>query len=242
MRIAAAQLRSSAGDVEANLAKHLAMVDEAATSDIELIFFPELSLTGYEPRLASSLAMKANDARLDALQQRSDQHDLVIGVGLPLRVETTLRARIGVQIALVFFRPGLERAVYAKRILHEDELPFFVPGQDQLVLELASEAGDRRLVPAICYESLRPEHAEQAAELGADVYLASVAKPIRGLEKARLYYPAMAKRHGLAVVVANCVGPSDDFIGAGGSAAWDRSGERLAQLSDHEEAWFTVDL
>ena len=242
MRIAAAQLCSIAGDVEANLVKHLAMVDEAAASGAALIFFPELSLTGYEPRLASSLAMSADDARLDVFQQRSDRHGLIIGVGLPLRVEATLRARIGVQIALVFYRPALEPAVYAKRILHEDEVPFFVPGQDPLVLELASEAGDRRLVPAICYESLQPEHAEQAAELGADVYLASVAKPNRGLEKARLYFPAMAKRHGLAVVMANCIGPSDNFVGAGGSAAWDRSGERLAQLSDDEEAWFAVDL
>jgi predicted amidohydrolase len=49
MRIGAAQLRPVAGDVASNLAKHLELIDVAAALGADLVYFPELSLTGYEP-------------------------------------------------------------------------------------------------------------------------------------------------------------------------------------------------
>ena len=46
------------------------------------------------------------------------------------------------------------------------------------------QKGGHNLAPAICFESLQPEHAESAASSGADVYLASVAKSPIGVDKA----------------------------------------------------------
>jgi predicted amidohydrolase len=51
------------------------------------LIFPELSLMGYEPELSKELATKVDDIRLKPLQQLSDNHSIVIGVGLPLNTE-----------------------------------------------------------------------------------------------------------------------------------------------------------
>ena len=231
MRVCAAQLRPAAGDLATNTIKHLELIERAVAHRADLVFFPELSLTGYEPHLAGSLASNAADRRLDAFQQRSDAHNLVIGVGMPIAVAA------GVQIGMVWFAPGMPRRTYAKQHLHVDEHPYFVPGVGQLVLESAG----RKLAPAICYESLQMDHADSAAALAADVYLASVAKPANNLAKAMVHYPAVARRHNLFVIMANCVGPSDDFVGVGQSAAWNARGELLVQMDAESEGVVALD-
>lgn len=232
MKLCAAQLRPVAGDVATNTARHLGMIGRAADLGADLVFFPELSLTGYEPRLAASLATTSADPRLDAFQACSDGNGLIIGVGVPVQVQS------GVQIGMAWFEPGKPRRLYAKQRLHADEHPYFVPGAGQLVLE----GGGFRLAPAICYESLQMDHADGAAELNAQVYLASVAKPAGGLAKAMQHYPVVARRHGMFVIMANCVGQSDDFVSVGQSAAWNARGDLLVRMDAASEGLVLLDL
>jgi predicted amidohydrolase len=56
MKLCVAQVRSIAGDIHANLAKHFDAVRRAVGLEAELVLFPELSLTGCEPTLAQRLA------------------------------------------------------------------------------------------------------------------------------------------------------------------------------------------
>lgn len=232
MRLCAAQLRPFAGDIAGNAARHLEIIELAVARRANLVFFSELSLTGYEPRLAQSLASSAADPRLDAFQQRSDAYNIVIGIGLPIAADS------GVQIGMVWFVPDAPRRVYTKQQLHVDEMSCFVPGSEQMIVEVAGW----RLAPAICYESLQMNHADGVARLGAEVYLASVAKPSGNLATAMLHYPAIARRHAMYVIMANCTGPCDDFVSAGQSAAWNRRGERLAHMGSDSEGVVMLDL
>lgn len=50
---AAAQSISIAGDVRANLVRHQHFMQAAAEQGVQLLVFPELSLTGYERGLAA---------------------------------------------------------------------------------------------------------------------------------------------------------------------------------------------
>ncbi len=231
MRVCAAQLRLAAGDFATNAAKHLELIELAVAHRADLVYFPELSLTGYEPRLAKSLAGTAADRRLDVFQKFSDANNLVIGVGMPIAVGSA------VQIGMVWFAPTTPRRTYAKQQLHVDELPYFMPGDRQLVLESLG----RKLAPAICYESLQMNHADGAAALAADIYLASVAKPAGNLAKAMVHYPAVARMHNMFVIMANCVGPSDDFVSVGQSAAWNAHGKLLAQMDAESEGVVVLD-
>ncbi|NYS60432.1 carbon-nitrogen hydrolase family protein [Vreelandella salicampi] len=231
MKACAAQLRPIAGDLAANVAKHLELIELAVSQQADVVFFPELSLTGFEPRLADSFAIDIADQRLDVFQEHSDKTDMLIGVGMPISTGS------GVFIGMVWFSPGDARRLYAKQQLHADELPYFVAGGKQLVLE----RNGSRLVPAICYESLQMDHGDSAATLSADMYLASVAKPVGGIAKAMTHYPAVASKHNMLVIMANCVGPSDDFISVGQSAAWNGRGELLAQMDAEAEGVVVLD-
>ena len=66
MRVAAAQTISRPGSIRENVERHLVLAGAAAERGVELLVFPELSLTGYEPDLACEL--RPDDARLAPLR------------------------------------------------------------------------------------------------------------------------------------------------------------------------------
>ncbi|HDS1734668.1 carbon-nitrogen hydrolase family protein [Pseudomonas sp. BP8] len=231
MKLCAVQMASDKGNLTGNLRRHLECIEHAAQLGARLVVFPELSLSGYEPTLARELAQPADSSLLDPVQALCDRHGISVALGLPVS------AADGVQIGMSVLRPGAPRLAYAKQRLHADELPFFVAGNQPLVFA----AAQRRIAPAICYESMFLEHAEQARQLGADVYLVSVAKTTKGIREGFEHYPQVAKRLGIPVLMANCVGPADTFVGAGSSACWDEHGQLLACLDEHSEGLVVLD-
>ena len=231
MKICAAQLKPRAGDFEYNLRKHIELVEKAIDQGIDLVLFPELSLTSYEPSLAKALSTLAQDPRLNTLQAMSDKSNIIICVGMPTSDKD------GVRISLLIFQPRFPRQVYAKQILHEDELPFFVSGKKQLFIS----HDDLLLAPAICYESMQDSHSEFADEQGAKVYLASVAKSKDGVERGYKHYPNVAEKHGMTVLMANSYGPSDDFVSYGSSAVWNKRGDCVSSLGEAGEGLVGID-
>ncbi|MEZ0198787.1 carbon-nitrogen hydrolase family protein, partial [Pseudomonas qingdaonensis] len=169
--------------------------------------------------------------RLDPLQAACDRLGITVAVGLPLPTPD------GIRIGMPIFCPEAPRQAYAKQRLHDDELPYFTPGHQALLLEV----GEHRVAPAICYESMFLAHAAVARERGADLYLVSVAKTAKGIREGYAHYPEVARELGMPVLMANCVGPADTFIGAGGSAAWDSQGHLLASLDAHSEGLIVLD-
>lgn len=231
MKLCAVQLASLKGDLPGNLQRHLVCIEQAAALGAELVVFPELSLTGYEPSVARQSALPVTSARLDPLQAACDRLGITVAVGLPLPTPD------GIRIGMPIFCPEAPRQAYAKQRLHDDELPYFTPGDQALLLEV----GEHRVAPAICYESMFMAHAAVARERGANLYLVSVAKTAKGIREGYAHYPEVARELGMPVLMANCVGPADTFIGAGGSAAWDSQGHLLASLDDHSEGLIVLD-
>ena len=231
MKICIAQIEPIKGNVSANIEAHRRFIELALTLNSEAIFFPELSLTGYEPELAKKLATNPNDTRLDIFQKICDTNNVIIGLGLPTRTELQIR------ISMLIFEPNKARQTYSKLQLHADELPYFEAGDEQVIIKTV----DRNIAPAICYESFQPTHCENAFILGANVYLASVAKPATGIEKAFAYYPGVAKRYAMPVLMANCVGFCDNFLSVGQSAVWTKQGELVGQLDDKREGILIFD-
>jgi predicted amidohydrolase len=231
MRVAVVQTQPAARRVEVNVKAHETWVKRVAARGADMVFFPELSLTGYEPKHAARLAMRADDARLDVFQMLSHALRLAVGVGAPTPDGA------GVRISMLVFQPDAARVVYSKQYLHQDELPYFVAGNGQITLA----GGDHVVAPAICYESLQEAHCDAAVALGATLYVASVAKSAGGIAKADAHYPSIARHHSLYVLMANCVGPCDDFEAVGGSAVWNRRGELLARLPPSGEGALLLD-
>lgn len=100
---------------------------------------------------------------------------------------------------------------------------------------------NKKIAPAICYESLQPKHSENANKLGAEIYLASVAKSENGANKAMVHYPQIAKRYSMPVLMSNCIGFCDNFLGAGLSAVWTKQGQLAGQLDGRNEGLLIFD-
>ncbi|MBB2147971.1 carbon-nitrogen hydrolase family protein [Pedobacter gandavensis] len=231
MKISVAQIKAVKGDIIANVARHKKCIDLAVSQHAAAIFFPELSLTGYEPELAAELATDQDDKRLDEFQEISNHQNITIGLGMPTQTN------VGIQISMVIFQPNAHRQTYSKQQLHPDEFPYFVNGEAQVILT----ADVKKIAPAICYESLQEEHAGHAHQLGADIYLTSVAKSQNGLDKAWLHYPTIARKYAMPVLMANCTGPCDNYQSAGQSAVWSKEGHLVGQLDDKQEGILIFD-
>lgn len=230
MRISVAQIRSAKGDVPFNIASHKKLIDAAVAGGAQLIIFPELSLTGYEPTLAKELAVEVNDSRFDIFQQISDLRNISIGAGIPTKDKG------GICISMLLFQPGKPRRVYSKKYIHPDEEPFFVSGQNFPVLEFEIKIG-----LAICYEISVEDHLREALDCSASIYLASVAKFTGGIDKALMRLSDISEKHSMQVLMANCIGEADGCHCAGRSSYWNTQGELIAQLDDTSEGVLIVD-
>lgn len=225
MKIAIAQIKPNKGNIEKNIKLHMAMISLALTEDIDAIFFPELSITGYEPELANELKTEVSDNRFKAFQEVSNKKKIIIGLGVPNKNNEE------VNISMFIFQSNTNIQSYSKQTLHEHETPFFEEGKLQVIIEY----GAFRIAPAICYESLLESHLINSLNMGANMYVASVAKHQRGIEKAMCYFSKMAKVKAIPILMSNSIGHCDNFESAGQSAIWNKQGELLGQLSASTE-------
>ncbi|MAT98852.1 MAG: carbon-nitrogen hydrolase family protein [Anaerolineaceae bacterium] len=231
MKICVAQTRPITGDIARNIERHKAFVATAVSHQANLIIFPELSLTGYEPTLAQALAIQPDDPRLDVFQTLADTGQIMIGVGAPTQNQSRPC------ISLIIFQTNRPRQLYTKHYLHEDELPFFTSGE-----RVSGLVGDKNEVAlAICYELSVPQHAAAAAGSGAAIYIASVAKFVNGMEKANKRLAEIARQHHMTVFMANCIGPADGAECAGQSAVWNCEGTLVARLDVRNEGVLIFD-
>ncbi|MEL7249518.1 MAG: carbon-nitrogen hydrolase family protein [Bacteroidota bacterium] len=230
MKIALAQCQPKAGDVAYNSEQHRNWIRKAQKAGADLVVFPELSLTGYEPDLAAELAVELTDELWQSWQQLSDELTISFGMGMPIRMNE------GIVIGLVLFQPQQPHRIYAKQYLHVDEEPYFVPGT-----VWDGYWAKHQLAFAICYEISVPAHAEQAVRNQAQLYLASVAKFENGIASSNARLAQLARTHRIHTMMVNAVGPADNGLCVGQTAVWDREGQVINQLGAKEEACLLLD-
>lgn len=218
--IAAAQTLSTRGAVDANLDHHCRLAELAAAHGAHVVVFPELSLTGYELDIASTLAFSAADERLEPLIEVAHAREIMLVVGAPIRLDS------GLHIGAFVVQPDRSLRVYTKRHLFGGENDVFVPGSLDPILEIR----DDRASLAICADTSHPEHAETAAKRGASLYLASVFFDPESYPDSTRRLAGYAAQHGMAVLMANAAGSATDFASAGGSSVWSESGDLVARL------------
>lgn len=231
MKICIIQVKSLKGEVEANIKNHLNAVKQVIKFKTDLIIFPELSITGYEPNLAKELVRDVDDKIFNPFQKLADENATCIGIGMPTHHIN------GINISMMIFQPNKKRIVYSKRILHTDELPYFKNGTDQPFLNI----NGKKIAIGICYETLQREHFINAIDNEAEIYIASVAKSKRGIEKAYLHFPSIAKEFGIPILMSNCVGYCDNFLSNGKSSIWNNRGRLINQLDEENQGVLIYD-
>lgn len=231
MKICVAQIKPVKGDIQSNIENHKRLIEAAVTYGSDVIVFPELSLTGYEPTLAEKLAISPNDLLLDDFQNISNTKKVTIGVGVPTKNDN------GICISMILFQPNKPRQIYSKKYIHRDEEEYFVSGDNFTNLTI----NNTQIAFAICYEISIDEHTENAFGSGAEIYIASVAKFKSGIDKALERLSGFAKKYSATVLMSNCIGQADGEECAGKSSIWNSEGKLLAQLDDSNEGILMID-
>jgi len=231
MKICVAQTRPVTGDIEQNILRHKEVIHRATSLGSDVIIFPELSLTGYEPTLAKDLAIDLNDNRLDDFQTMSNAHKITIGAGIPVRTAK------GITISMIIFQPHRERIAYSKKYIHPDEEEFFIAGQNFPTLAIAGHT----IALAICYELSVSAHTDEAFRNGTAIYIASVAKFTKRIDKAMQQLSEIAGTKHAFVLMSNAIGPADGATCAGKTAAWNTNSTLINALSESQEGILILD-
>lgn len=221
--ICAAQYCSIAGDLDANLDRHLQLMRLAAEQSVEFLLFPELSLTGYEPSQARELAQSADAVRLQPLRELAKQLRMTTLVGLPLLSNESNAILVG---SLLFGADGAQ-TIYTKQHLHSGEERVFSLGAGGAPLHL----GDERIALSICADFTHASHARAAVERGAGVYATSVLISENGYPHDSELLEGYARELSIGVLMANHGGPSGGWNCAGRSAFWAPGGRLVVSAT-----------
>jgi predicted amidohydrolase len=247
VKIGLAQMTPKLGDVAANLDLHLRRVAQAAEQGVELLIFPELSLTGYRLHdLAFSVALRVSqtDPVFARLLAASRDLDLVVGF-----VEADERQKF--HIAGAYLSGGelvhLHRKVYLPTYGMFDEGRYFAWGN-------AIRAFDTRFGRVgmlICEDFWHVSPPYLLWLDGADILILTSASPGRGLATEQKIGSARWVEHinqayasifTNFVIHSNRTGFEDGVNFWGGSTVYDPEGNLIAQGPYYEEALVTAKL
>jgi NAD+ synthase (glutamine-hydrolysing) len=241
LKVGLAQMTPKLGDVAANLARHLQIIREAADEGVELLVFPELSLTGYQLRdLAFTVGLQPTEREPVFAQLLEASRDLDIVVGF---VETDARQKF--HIAAAYLSNGrllhLHRKVYLPTYGMFDEGRYFAWGD--AIRAFDTRFGRVGLLICEDFWHLSPPYLLWLD--GADILILTSASPGRGLATERQIGSAKWVEHinqAYASIFTNFVihtnrtGFEDGVTFWGGSTICDPEGNTIVQGPHYEEA------
>jgi len=240
-----AQLAPALGNLDRNLALHDKILREAEGQGVDLLLFPELSLTGYFLKdLVPSVALNPRDPRLDLFKQASRRMAVVVGL-----VEESSDRRFF--NAAAYFEDGklhhLHRKLYLPTYGLFDEHRYFAQGESLRAFD--TRLG--RMALTICEDLWHPATAYLAALDGAQIILCISASPGRGLRPDGTFANAAAWEHlnrayaqlfTCFLCYCNRVGYEDGTCFWGGSEVIAPTGDVLLKGPQLEEAFLHVGI
>jgi predicted amidohydrolase len=232
MILAAAQTKPERGDINANLLDHYRLVELAVEKGVDLIAFPEMSITGYERENADQLAFSANDSRLDHLKKLAVENKITIIAGAPIKIDSDLF------IGQFVISPDDSVSIYTKQFLHPGEEAYYKSSFDyNPIIEIENE----RISFAICADIDNPSHPEKACTNKSTIYIASIFFSPNGIPQAHQSLQNYATKHNMNVLMSNFGGDSWGSPSGGRSAFWNNNGELIAQMEDSNSGLLIVE-
>lgn len=232
MILAAAQTKPVKNNTEKNIQDHFRLIDIAFQRGVELIVFPEMSLTGYEREVANELAFSEEDVRLNGFKEKAVLYKMTIIIGAPILIRSQL------YIGSFIFLPDNTVSIYTKQFLHEGEEHFFVPNSKyNPIIELNNEV----ISFAICSDINNSIHPQNANKNKATLYIASIFYTPNGIAEAYQQLSSYAGKYSMKVLMSNYGGSSYHYESAGQSAYWNNKGELIRKLENETEEILIVD-
>lgn len=239
MRIALSQINVTVGDIDGNIDRILRRIKSAKDLEVELIAFPELSITGYPPE---DLIFKTQfvDDNLTALKRIvSASENIYVVVGY------IDRDKDAIYNSAAIINDKTVIGTYRKMILPNygvfDEQRYFTPGTEPTTYDI----NGIKTAINIC-EDIWSDNGpvETQSKSGAKLLININASPYhRGKREQReALLSRRAVDHNLALAYVNLVGGQDELVFDGTSVMVSTDGEVLARASQFSEDNLIFDI
>jgi NAD+ synthase (glutamine-hydrolysing) len=239
LRVAAAQINVTVGDLAANAATILSAYEAAEGVGADVVVFPELAVTGYPPEdlLLRPAFVAEAAATLDKIAARTGGTAAVIGFP---------QAERDLYNAAAVCADGHVHGIYRKQLLPNyavfDEQRYFTPGDDPGPLFVI---GGVRVAVSICEDVWSPSGplAAQSAG-GAELALNLNASPYYEgrLDERETMLATRAADNSVPIVYVNLLGGQDELVFDGASVVFDEDGHLLARARQFAPDLLVVDL
>ncbi|MEJ2010160.1 MAG: NAD+ synthase [Acidobacteriota bacterium] len=246
MKIALAQINTTVGDFEGNVAKILQYAKMAVDQKADLVVFPEMAVCGYPPRdlVERRDFIERSEAELSRLSHLLPEIPALIGYVRASHVQLGKPVR---NAAALIYR-GKVLLDYVKILLPFydvfDESRYFEPGDAVGIFDLEGV----RIGVTICEDIWNDKNfwrkrlyprdpVEEIAKAGAKLLLNIASSPY-STEKIQLRYDMLrtiAAEHHIPVAYVNHVGGNDQLILDGSSLAFGAGGTLVARARSFEE-------
>lgn len=237
LTVAAAQIESRLGDLEANVDKHLAWIDAARSAGVDVLVFPEMSLTGHSAgSRVLEMALRRDHEMLARLADAAGEMVAIVG----LMEEGPAAQFYNTSMALsrgeqVFLHRKINLATYGRL----EEGKHFATGRYVDTWDLG---GPWRASVLICADLWNPGLVNLVALHGCTALFAPTSSAIEAVGgefdnpagwhlNVRFY----GMTYGLPLVLANRVGTEGELRFWGGSCIVDAFGAIMAQADGDEE-------
>lgn len=245
LTVGLAQCDAVLGDVAANAKGHRAWIDRAREAGVQLLVFPELSLTGYLLQdMVPEVSRNATDAVLTGLSEAAGDMALCVG-----GIEES--AGHGQFIASFYLEGGRVSHIHRKAYLASygvfDEARYVGEG-DRIA---AADTRFGRIGFCICEDAWHPSLIGTLMLDGADVVVVQTASPVRDLREGEIPRNALiwqdtlrcyARLYGSYILFCNRVGTEDGLVFWGRSVVLGPEGDLLAEGPLYDEDLLVAEL
>ncbi len=244
MKIGIAQIAPVFGHWEANVRKHKEYIQLAQSNHIDLLVFPEMSLTGYSLKDAvSEVALSLDDPRINEFSELSASIDIVAGFA-------ELIPGKGFAISSAYFHQGyllhVHRKVYLPINGMFDDLKDFRSGDSIRAFPVR----EWNCGILICRDIWHMDAVQALAFQNTQLLIAPSAVPLRSIGPTGPNIHAFMKRtaqsyaehHTLYFIYANRVGFEEGICFYGGSMIADPFGQVIAQGGFLEEELIVAEV
>jgi NAD+ synthase (glutamine-hydrolysing) len=237
-RVALAQINPTVGDLEGNVARIRAGLEQARRVGAQLVAFPELAITGYPPEdlLFKSAFIEANLKALADVAAATTGITAVVGF---------VDKRDDIFNAAAVLHDGRRAGVYHKQYLPNygvfDENRYFQAGTEAPVFTL----GETAFAVNICEDIWYPTGpTTRQALAGAELVITINASPYhagKGHQRERMI-ATRAADDVVCLAFVNMVGGQDELVFDGGSLVVNERGEPVARGRQFAEDFVVADL
>lgn len=235
-KIALVQMESLVGDVQSNLKKIKYYIKEAYRNMVNIICFPEASITGYS-KDSYPIKSKEKLELYDLIKKWSIDYSITILAGF-IEENSTDKPYITHLIAT----PDGEINVYRKSHLGESEVDYFSSGNDLPIFKTPTA----NIGIQICWETHFPEISRVMALKGVDIIFMPFASPVKGTRRKNIWLKYLAARtydNNVFIAACNLIGINGKGTTFGGGLlVLDPKGNLIEEDFNGEESILFIDL